>query len=299
MAEIRPYKQNYFASRKKIFFIISLILVAVAAVLSVLFFRSAASQDIYAGKVVRISGSTDDIGLVKTFREGKSISYFSRASGFKDLVFHRFVGDYAIKIIARDTGEYLEKVKRESQAEAAPRAAEPNAEVPSSLPPPVNIIAGEEGTLENAPGKNEGPAGAEMPAAAPSETAREDDAPVPGYAGMREEGLLEYDRQVSELALKADEIDSLWQKHRDFCQGTIAVMVGNAYGREWFGIYTTINAADTPECKMMIQDMQNLAAAIDAGMEAAWEKAHRAGVYPGQIRASQQKYRMELDRWNK
>ena len=86
---------------------------------------------------------------------------------------------------------------------------------------------------------------------------------------------------MGELAQKADEIDSLWQKHRDFCQGTIAVTVGNAYGREWFGIYTTINAADTPECKMMIQDMQSLAAEIDAGMEAAWEKAHRAGVYPG------------------
>ena len=50
---------------------------------------------------------------------------------------------------------------------------------------------------------------------------------------------------------------------------------------------------------MMIQDMQSLAAEIDAGMEAAWEKAHRAGVYPGQIRAVQQKYLMELDRWNK
>ena len=73
-----------------------------------------------------------------------------------------------------------------------------------------------------------------------------------GYTRTREEGVRAYDGEVSELALKADRIDALWQKHREFCQGTIAVTVGNAYGREWFGIYTTINAADTPECKMMI-----------------------------------------------
>ena len=103
---------------------------------------------------------------------------------------------------------------------------------------------------------------------------------------MREAGAREYDREVGELAGKADEIDALWQKHREFCQGTIAVTVGNAYGREWFGIYTTINAADTPECKMMIQDMRTLAEEIDAGMEAAWEKAHRAGVYPGRCAPS-------------
>jgi hypothetical protein len=122
---------------------------------------------------------------------------------------------------------------------------------------------------------------------------------TPGYALTREEGVRAYESEVSALAVKADRVDALWQKHREFCRGTIAVSVGNAYGRRWFGIYTTINAADTPECRMMVQDMRTLAAEIDDGMEAAWEKAHRAGVYPGQMRAVQQKYRMELDRWNR
>lgn len=299
MAEIRPYKQNYFARRKKIFFVLALALIAAAAILAVLFFRHSASQGIYLGKVVRISGSTEDIGLVKIFREGKSISYFSAASGFKDLIYHRFKGEYAIKILARDVASYLKKKLTETRVETTRPAAEPDMEAPAAPPPPVAIVSGDDETFESAPKKSESPAGAEMAAREPEETTAGDEAGAPGYARSRETGVGEYDRDVSELADKADEIDSLWQKYRGFCQGTIAVTVGNAYGREWFGIYTTINAADTPECRMMIQDMQALAVEIDTGMEAAWEKAHRAGVYPGQIRAVQQKYLMELDRWNK
>lgn len=295
MAEIRPYKENYFARRKKMFFILALIVFAAIVILLSVFFRSKAGQGIYVGKVVQISGSMEDIGLVKTFREGKSISFFSAASGFKDLIYHRFKGDYVIKILARDTASYMKKKKVETRAETTRSAAEPAMDVP----PPVAVVAGDDEAIENAPRKSESPAGAEMAAREPEETIAGEEADAPGYSRSRETGVGDYDRDVSELADKADEIDSLWQKHRDFCQGTIAVTVGNAYGREWFGIYTTINAADTPECRMMIQEMETLAAAIDAGMEAAWEKAHRAGVYPGQIRAIQQKYSMELERWNK
>ena len=301
MAETRPYRQNYFIHRKRYFFIVSLaLIVAAAAGLAAWYSHSrGSSQDAYAGKVVRISGSITATGLVKTFREGKSISYFSAASGFKDLVFHRFVGDYTIKVIAHDAAEYLEKMKRENQAAAAGKAAEPKAEVADALPPPVDIVSGDEVTADGSSARIASTAAAEKPAALPEETTAGDDEGAPGYAGMRAQGMRAYDRDVKELAFKADEIDSLWQKYRDFCQGTIAVTVGSAFGREWFGIYTTINAADTPECKMMIQDMQTLAAAIDTGMEAAWENAHRAGVYPGHIRSIQKKYRMELDRWNK
>lgn len=301
MAETRPYKTDYFARRRKILSMVFLLLLAAAAVLAFLFSRSTASQGIYEGKVVRISGSIDDIGLVKKFREGRSISYFSAASGFKDLIFHRFQGDYAIKIVANSAPSYLQKKKQESQALVTKSSAQAESQLPAAQPPPpVNIVSAEEGVVAGTPGKHENSAVTEMPAAAPSETPGEEVDPAPpGYAKTREAGVSEYDRDVGELASKADEIDSLWRKHSDFCQGTIAVTVGNSYGREWFGIYSTINAADTPECKMMIQDMQDLAAAIDAGMEAAWEKAHRAGVYPGQMRAIQQKYLMELDRWNK
>ncbi len=192
-----------------------------------------------------------------------------------------------------------QKKEPASQAVAASEADNAAGEIPSSPPPPVNVVPGETGPAESAAAENQKTAGGQPEAEPRVEPAPGEDEPGLGYARMREEGVREYDREVGELAQKADEIDSLWQKHHDFCQGTIAATVGNAYGREWFGIYTTINAADTPECRMMIQDMRTLAEEIDAGMEAAWEKAHRAGVYPGQMRAVQQKYLMELDRWNK
>ena len=296
MAEIRPYKETYFAQRKKVYSIIALAVFAVAATAAAawVFLSRGGAPDPYAGKVVRISGSIEDIGLVDSYRAGKSIRYYSADSGFRELIFHRLQGEYAIQVLAGDAAAYLETRKRE--AEAGPRNAGSPAEAPAAEPPAVEVVPGEENEDESAPGAAEGRAAARMPAAAPEAADGED---APGYARTREEGVRVYDRDVSELAAKADRIDALWQKHRDFCQGTIAVTVGSAYGREWFGIYSTINAADTPECKMMIQEMQALAAEIDAGMESAWEKAHRAGVYPGQLRAVQQKYFMELDRWNK
>jgi len=294
MAEIRPYTENYFAQRKKIYSIIFLALFAIAVAAGAWYFHSrGAGPDPYAGKVVRISGSIEDIGLVKSFRAGKSIRYYSAGSGFHDLIYHRFVGEYAIQVLAGDAAAYLDQRKREAERRSG------GSQPPSSLPPPVEVVPGEEEGNEGAPETAESQAGVQVPAATPAAATVPDEEDAPGYARTRAEGVQAYDRDVSELAAKADRIDALWQKHRDFCQGTIAVTVGNAYGREWFGIYTTINAADTPECKMMVQDMQSLAAEIDAGMEAAWEKAHRAGVYPGQIRAVQQKYLMELDRWNK
>lgn len=247
MAEIRPYKETYFARRRKTLFAVSLALIAAAAVLAFLLWRSPAGRETVAGGEAR--------GAVGGRQEPRPRD---RAAGGTD---------------------------------DALRA--------STEPPPVNVVPGDAGADESvAVGEQNAAAG--QPAPEPrAEPAPQEEEPGLGYARTREAGIREYDREVGELARKADEIDSLWRKHRDFCQGTIAVTVGNAYGREWFGIYTTINAADTPECKMMVQDMQSLAAEIDAGMEAAWEKAHRAGVYPGQMRAVQQKYLMELDRWNK
>jgi hypothetical protein len=293
MAQIRPYQESYFARRRKIYTIISLALLAVAATAAAAWYlHSRGGPDPYAGKVVRLGGSIEDVGLVKNYRAGKSITYYSAGSGFHELVDHRFSGAYTIEVLAGDAAAYLEKMKR--AAEAGRRNGGSQAEAPAGEPPPVEVVPGAEENDEPAPG-----AAADETPAAPAAAAAAGEEDAPGYAGTREQGIRDYDDEVSALAAKADRIDALWQKHRDFCQGTIAVTVGNAYGREWFGIYSTINAADTPECKMMIQEMQELSADIDAGMEAAWEKAHRAGVYPGQIRAVQQKYFMELDRWNK
>jgi hypothetical protein len=301
MAEVRPYQTEYFNRRKKLISLAVLAILALAAAgLAAWYFHSRSRQDGFVGRVVRISGSIDDIGLVKTFREGKSIRYYSAASGFKDLVYHNLQSSDSIKIVARDAAAYLKKTRKEREIPAEPAAAGAGAPAADeSLPPPMDVVPGDSEPEEYPPVRSDKTFGAAEPAERPSEPAKRNDEGAVGYTRSREQGVREYDRWVGRLAAKADEIDTLWKKYHDFCQGTIAVTVGNVFGREWFGIYTTINAADTPECKMMIQDMQVLAAEIDTGMESAWEQAHRAGVYPGQIRAIQQKHRMELDRWNK
>jgi hypothetical protein len=301
MDEARPYRQDGPASRRTLVKIVSLAALALAAlVLTVWYFHSrAGGRDPYAGKVVRISGSIQDVGLVKEFRKGRSLAYYSAASGFQDLVFHRLRASDSIRVVAADAAAYQGMKQAERQKRPGPAAEPAGGDEDASLPPPMKVVAGDEEIEEPLPRPVRGDITVERPAVPLSEPGgRERDADL-GYARQREEGCREYDREVSGLAAKADRIDSLWEKYASFCQGTIAVSVGNAYGRHWFGIYTTINAADTPECRMMVQDMKVLAAEIDEGMETAWEKAHRAGVYPGQIRAVQQKYRMELDRWNK
>jgi len=301
MDEAKPYRQGDPARRRKIARAVSLALLAAAAVvLAVWHFHSkAGGRDEYSGKVVRISGSIQDVGLVKAFREGRSISYYSAASGFQDLVIHRLQGSDSIRVIAGDAAAFQRTREMEKPIQPEETAEREEEEPDDSLPPPMKVVAGDEELEEPPPPEGRGDVAVEKPATPAGEPARRDRDQDLGYALKREEGFWEYDRVVGELAAKADRIDSLWDKYANFCQGTIAVTVGNVYGREWFGIYTTINAADTPECRMMVQDMRDLASAIDAGMEAAWEQAHRSGVYPGQIRAVQQKYRMELDRWNK
>jgi len=302
MDEAKPYRQNDPARRTRFFSAVSLALLALAAAALAFwyFYSRAGGRDAYSGKVVRISGSIQDVGLVKAFREGRSIVYYSASSGFQDLVFHRLQRTDSIRVIAGDAAAFRRMEEMERRAQPEQEAGRAEKENPDDfLPPPMEVVAGDEEPEEPLPPQERIDAGVEKPAAPAGEPPSKDRNADLGYDQKREEGLWEYDRLVGELAAKADRIDSLWEKYANFCQGTIAVTVGNVYGREWFGIYTTINAADTPECRMMVQDMKDLAAAIDAGMEAAWEKAHRAGVYPGHIRAVQQKYRMELDRWNK
>jgi hypothetical protein len=302
MSEFKPYRQDVSARRKKALSIASLAILAVAAAgLAAWYVHSRGSgRDTYSGKVVQISGSIQDVGLVKKFREGRSITYYSAASGFKDLVFHRIEGADSFRIIADSAAAFLKMTEGEGQAPAGAAAAPAEEPGPDdSWPPPMDVVPGDDEPQELPGLREQGGDDTEKPVLAADEPAREGGTGDLGYSRKREEGLWEYDRIVGELAAKADQIDSLWDKYANFCRGTIAVAAGHVHGREWFGIYSTINAADTPECRMMINDMQALASEIDAGMEAAWEQAHRSGVYPGQIRAVQQKFRMELDRWNK
>ena len=65
MAEIRPYKKEYFSRRNKVVSFVFLALLAVAAAgLAFWYFASrTGSLDVYAGKVVRISGSLEDVAV--------------------------------------------------------------------------------------------------------------------------------------------------------------------------------------------------------------------------------------------
>ena len=72
--ESKPYKTNYM-KRKRNFFIYGIIGFTVLIIVLILFITKGKSriEKIYIGKVVKIEGSINDIGLVEDLKENKSI----------------------------------------------------------------------------------------------------------------------------------------------------------------------------------------------------------------------------------
>jgi hypothetical protein len=177
---------------------------------------------------------------------------------------------------------------RIQQAEAAARKAGeklPPAAAPAPAARETPLSAPPGAPVENAP--------------PPASAAAAGSAPLSG-GYPREQGLAAYEAVVRELTLKADRIDELWKKYDGYCRRVIHGAI--VFRRNWFSVYSLgIDLAEsaTPECRMIRDEISELAGIIDSGMNDAWERAHRAGVYPGWIRTVNEKYRMDLERWNR
>lgn len=116
---------------------------------------------------------------------------------------------------------------------------------------------------------------------------------------LRERGLQQFERTVEVFARNAAVLDREWRRYRSDCGGRVPR--GATGGHEWFGIWTESrsNAEGSPQCLTIREYLVEQGSAIDAGMREADESARRAGVFPGTLRASREKFGMGWDGWDR
>jgi S1-C subfamily serine protease len=116
---------------------------------------------------------------------------------------------------------------------------------------------------------------------------------------MREQGAQRFEATVRTLVPVADEIDRLYKRYGFACQGQQTNAM--AYGRDWFGVWSTPVAIDnesTPECRGLLSDLLRRATQVRSAMRDAEEQGRRADVYPGTRRDIRRKYGMDWSGWD-
>lgn len=120
------------------------------------------------------------------------------------------------------------------------------------------------------------------------------------YEERRLQGLEQFEKEVVQLAKKADQMDVEYRRYKDSCMNQSTQIY--SYGRSWFSVwdgYTYVNNESLPECKKIWSDFVRLTEEIKAGMIYSMERARKAGVYPGQVRKVREKYYLDWEGWEK
>jgi hypothetical protein len=113
----------------------------------------------------------------------------------------------------------------------------------------------------------------------------------------RASGAARFDQAMQAAAQRADQIEEHWKRFRGNCQ--IDTVSSDAQ-REWFVVRDRapgVKAAD-PWCTSYARDLQALVGQLSEFMTQASEQARRAGVYPGTLRDTRRKYRLDWSGWS-
>ena len=132
--------------------------------------------------------------------------------------------------------------------------------------------------------------------------------------------------QMAEIARVADELDILFERYVNECQGryTITPTPGPAaafdptqsydvrFGRGWLIVLEnptalattpaqpgrdTVSTAQTPACQKLRSEVVVSATWVKAEMEELLEEARKEGILPGMVRELREKYRIEWSRY--
>jgi S1-C subfamily serine protease len=117
-------------------------------------------------------------------------------------------------------------------------------------------------------------------------------------ASAREQGTLEYDEAMKEMAKRAVSFDNEWSRFASACSARVAA---GAFDREWFALYEprTIRMPISPECEDARVQFRAMAEAFRARMAEMDDAARRAGVYPGAQREIRSRLRLEYSGWGR
>ena len=126
-----------------------------------------------------------------------------------------------------------------------------------------------------------------------------------GFAGgasetdsARHNGALRFDQTMQQAAQRAEQIDAQFKRFTSNCLVTITAHDGQ---RAWFVFRDQAPAFRTPDpwCTSLATDFQEYARQFSTFMAEAGEQARRAGVYPGTLRETRRKYRVDWTGWDR
>ena len=109
---------------------------------------------------------------------------------------------------------------------------------------------------------------------------------------------VQYERAIQALVQRADQIDAQWKRLTDSCP--MSPVAGDAE-RVWFASRDqspTFKTADL-RCASFFADLHNYVLQFSAAMAQAGDTARRAGVYPGTLRETRRRYRLDWSGWDR
>jgi hypothetical protein len=123
-------------------------------------------------------------------------------------------------------------------------------------------------------------------------------AAVPGSRAddTRAQGEAQYEQAVQALAQRADQLDEYWARFKSSCGATLT---GGSGDREWFDVVLRPPASGVahPQCESWLRDIRQAAGTIADAMRNANERARRQSIYPGFLRETRRRHRMDWGGW--
>jgi S1-C subfamily serine protease len=114
----------------------------------------------------------------------------------------------------------------------------------------------------------------------------------------RRKGEARFEQAMQAAAQRADQVDAQWKRLTTSC--AVAAQTSDAQ-REWFVLrdsQATLKSAD-PWCAAVADDMKKYAAQFGTFMAQASEDARHAGVYPGILRDTRRRQRLDWSGWDR
>jgi len=114
----------------------------------------------------------------------------------------------------------------------------------------------------------------------------------------RRTGALRFEQTMQQAAQRAEQIDAQFKRFASNCLVTTPAHDGQ---RDWFVFRDQAPSFKTPDtwCTSFGADLQGYARQFSTFMAEASEQARRAGVYPGTLRETRRKYRIDWTGWDR
>jgi hypothetical protein len=114
----------------------------------------------------------------------------------------------------------------------------------------------------------------------------------------RRDGETAFDQNLRTLQQRADQIDAQWRRLRENC--ALALPTGDGQ-RDWFALRdrTPSFSGGNGACASYFDDIASVTIQFASAMAQASETARRAGVYPGTLRESRRRYRLDWSGWER